>query len=113
MEAKKPMPLFIFDFGVLQQVFEGDNSKKALDLIIKIKDLKKMGAPMVSVTTLSNFLRALYLAKKVDADKLKDVLDSLNVIPSTADFKNEKAVIEDTIKLANTLGEVVSKGPAG
>ena len=95
-------PLFIIDTSVLKNMFEGEEN--ANKLMNKFKELKYANKDVKAITTMSCLLRAIFLS---DSEiKIKEIQKTLNFIvvhPSFADFKNEKAVIDEVLKLASIL----------
>ena len=96
-------PLFIIDSSALIDMFEGkDSSKKLMD---KFNELKYAGNDPKAITTTSNFLRAIFLTDP--ETKIKDIQKTLNFLvvhPSSSDFKNEKAVMNEILEIAKIFG---------
>ena len=98
------MPTFFIDHSALKNMFEGVESGDKL--LRQMYDMKNQGIPVDARTTMSCFLRALYLTDpKVNINSIQKVLNFLNVIPSFADFKNDKAVINEILKIVGSVSK--------
>ena len=87
----RSIPAFIIDSSALKDIFEGKNKGKSNDLLEQLIRLKDEGKQVTAITTLSSFLRAIYLTDpQVDINKTQKTLSFLQVAPSFADFKKEK-----------------------
>lgn len=96
--------LFIIDHSALKDMFEGKNKDKSNDLLNKLKETNDEGRGVIAVTTLSAFLRAIYLSDpKVKINKIQKTLSFLRISPSFADFKKEKDVIDEIIQFAKVM----------
>lgn len=97
---------------VIQKMFEGENTKgtPAVELMKKMKVIKDMGGKMEVKTTLSHFLRAIYmLDPDTPVKNIQKVLSFTTVIPSFADFKNEKECIKEFMIIAKVMAKKGSK----
>ncbi len=94
----------LIDCSALQGMFEGktdDKSKQLLDLLKKGSD---EGKPLKVLTTLSSFLRAIFLADpKTSINDIQKTLSFLDVAPSFADFKDEEKVRKELILFAKAM----------
>lgn len=102
-KKKNRIPAFLIDSSAMKSIFEGkDFGKELIDSLFKVK---KEGMPHLGFTTMSNFLRAIYTSDRefFDLDRVKKVLDVVRVLPSMADFKDEKKVMKETIEVANAM----------
>jgi len=103
-KIKKIKPIFIIDCSALKNIFEGKNKEKSNDLLNKLKEMNDKGIKVTALTTLSSFLRAIFLSDpKVEIGKIQKTLTFLEVAPSFADFKNEEAVRDELIKFAKIM----------
>lgn len=96
-------PVFLVDFSVLKNMLEGkkDSSTKILD---EVKKIKAKGIDFKFFTTSMNFHRGLFLAKKIDILRLRDILSLINIAPSAKnDFMDEKSVMTDMVCFAEAL----------
>lgn len=100
-EKKKKIPekvTFFIDCSALKDMFEGKNKGKSDDLLKLLKRHKEEGIKTNVKTTLSSFLRAIWLADpNVSINKIQKALSFLEIGFSVADFKNEKAVRDEVI----------------
>lgn len=100
----KQIPGFIIDSSALKDMFEGKNKGHASDLLKKLKEMNDSGMKINAVTTLSSFLRAIYLSDpKVEIGKIQKTLSFLQVYSSFTDFKNEKDVRDEIMELAQFM----------
>lgn len=112
MNKKETQPqLFVFDFSVIKQILEGKNEEKSKDILEKMAGLKAQNKDVVAITTTSNFLRALYLAENIEKKMVSMLLETIIVIPSAADFKDDKAVMNDVLSVIEKLNRA-SNGSA-
>jgi len=103
-KINKQIPAFILDHSALKDIFEGKNKGNSNDLLKKMKEMHDGGMKITAITTLAAFLRAIYLSEsKVEIGKIQKTLSFLQVVPSFADFKNEKAVRDEIIKVARIM----------
>ncbi len=99
------MPCFFIDTSVLKQMFEGKNEGEAKKLNIMMKKLKDDGKDINAKTSMSCFLRAIFLAEgNPNIQEIQKTLSFLQVMPSFADFRNGKAVMDETIKMVGIIG---------
>ena len=100
----KESPVFFIDHSALQSMFEG---KKSGDkLVKKLYDLKNSGVEVIAYTSLSCFLRAIYLSdSNTSVNAIQKVLTFLRIGFSLADFKNEKAVIDEVLKIVDSISK--------
>ena len=100
----KSMPNFVIDDSALKDIFEGNDKGSSNKLLMKLKEMDDSGMKITAITTLSAFLRAIYLSDpKVKINKIQKTLSFLQVVPSFADFKIEKEVREEIIKFAHIM----------
>lgn len=106
---KFQIPVFIIDASALRSVFEGKECGK--ELIETLSKVKTEGMPHLGFTTMSNFLSAVYTSDKkfFDLERVKKVLDTIQILPSMANFKDEKKLMKETIALANLMSKVSPK----
>ncbi len=77
---KENIPAFIIDDSVLKDFFEGKNKSSSNDLLKKLKRIDDDGKDVIAITTLSAFLRAIYLAdSKVSIGKIQKTLSFIQV----------------------------------
>lgn len=103
----KSIPLFFIDSSALMEMFNGENKDKSQELLQKMKEIKDRGADLKAVTTLSNFLRAIWLANPdVKINQIQKTLSFLEVGFSVADFKDGDAVMKETIHLVELISKI-------
>ncbi len=97
---------------VIKDIIEGKNKGKSKELSIlmrRMDDDKKTNSKnqMQFVTNTSNIFRAIWLANPdSNINQLQKLLSYIRIIPiGFADFKNEKEVIKETIRIVNTLSK--------
>jgi len=95
----------LIDSSVLQNMFEGKNEGKAGEVQDLLKKMKDSGAKEIKcVTPMSSFLRAIFLANSnVTIKEIQRTLSYLKIMPSFADFKDEKAVTNEVILAAKAM----------
>lgn len=99
------IPCMIIDCSVLKEIFS--ERKKSKALITKIKLLNKKGINVIAFTTQSSFLRAIMLSKSDTKIKsLQEVLEIIEILPSFSNFLDDKAVTDEILYLANTMGKL-------
>lgn len=111
MEDKKDLKksvdegtVLLVDESVLRKMFKGKNEERSGDLLTQMKDIKDRGAPLKAVTTLSSFLRAIFLLEPDTTVKdIQRTLSFLEIAPSFADFKNGKAVTDEVVEFAQAM----------
>jgi len=97
-------PSIIIDYSALKDLFEGTKAGK--EIVRKLKERKDLGKPVVVVTTIANFLRAVWLADpEVKINDIQKTLSFLTVMNSGANFMDEQAVINEIIKIAETISK--------
>jgi len=110
MNEKMPIPMFILDASVMQNIIEGKKEGshvKLLEVMNKIKTQTSSG--MEFFTTQSAFQRAIWRA---DSDTPLSFLQYLNdvitIIPNfnNTDFKNENAVRDEVIMVAKAMTDL-------
>ena len=102
--SNKQTPNFIIDDSALKDMFEGKNKGSSNNLLKKLKEMNDSGMKVTAVTTLSAFLRAIFLSdSKVEIGKIQKMLSFLQVAPSFADFKNGDAVRDEIMQFANIM----------
>ena len=110
MEMINKTPAFIIDDSALKDIFEGKNKDKSDDLLKKLKGAHDSGKKVIAMTTLSAFLRAIYLSDpKVNINKIQKMLSFMRVAPSFADFKKGKDVTDEIIRFAGMVSRAKSK----
>lgn len=100
----KKNPLFMVDDSVLTSMIEGkkDDKSKATKLLFMLSEMKKKKVPYKAITPIASLLRAIWKAdSKVKIEHLQNVLEMIEVMPNLVDYKDEKAVMNDIIKMAN------------
>lgn len=94
---------FFVDHLALKAMFEGKGKGK--EILKEINDLKYKGVDISVSTTMSCFLRALFLADpKLKIGTIQKTLNFLKVGPSFADFKSEKQVTDEIMKVVRING---------
>lgn len=106
MEKKKKGMMFLVDDSVLIQMLEGvkpaTETGKVLDKLTKADP-----GTYTAMTTSSALLRAIHESSKIaDMSKLKDILETIKIVPTSADFKDEKAVREEMINFAKIVAQI-------
>lgn len=103
------MPAVMIDCSALKDIFEGKNSGS--ELLKKFSELNEKGIKIKVVTPMASFLRALYLT---DSDtKIQSIQKTLNFLEigySTADFRVEKEVTDEIIKIINLMSKFGKNG---
>lgn len=98
------VPVFFIDSSALKDIFNGKNEGRSKELLEKLKEMQNKGIKIKAVTSLSNFLRAIWVA---DPDaKINDIQKTLSFLEigfSMSDFKNEKDVLNETIKIVQAI----------
>jgi len=93
---------------VLKKMFEGED--EANEILKKMKEMDDVDAPFFAITTMSSFLRAIYLADpKTNINNIQKTLSFLQIVPSVADFKKEEAVMDEIIKFAGAVSGGMKK----
>lgn len=96
--------VFFLDHTSLQAMFEGNKVGK--EMTKKMNEIKYAGKELCVITTKSCFLRALFISKsEVTIHEVQKVLNILDVGPSKSDFKDEKAVTDEILKIVGGIGE--------
>ena len=101
------VPVFFIDASALKDIFNGENKGHSKELLAKLKEMHNKGIPIKVLTSLANFLRAIWIANP-DA-KINDIQKTLSFLEvgfSIADFKNEKEVMDETLKIAENISRV-------
>lgn len=97
---------FLIDDSALKDMFEGKNKGSSDDLLKKLKKMNDGGMNIKALTTLSAFLRAIFLSDpKVEIGKIQKALSFLQVAPSFADFKNGDAVRNEIMIVAKIISD--------
>jgi len=98
------LPVFFIDHSALKDMFEG---KEAGDkLVRKFYDLKNRGLEIKAITSMSCFLRAIYLTDpNTNINSIQKTLSFLKIIPSSSNFTIEREVIDEVLKLAQNLSK--------
>ena len=103
LDDDKKIALLI-DSSVLIHMFEGKNEGKAGEVLTQLKTMKDSGMEVKAVTPMSSFLRAIFLADpKVTINDIQKTMVFLEIMPSVADFKDEKAVMNEVIRVAQMM----------
>lgn len=98
-----PMAIFI-DCSAMKDIFNGENKGKSKELLGKLKEMNDSGVKIKVVTSMSNFLRAIWLSNpEAKIQDIQKTLSFLDIGFSIADFKNEKDVLEETIKIVQSI----------
>lgn len=101
----KKIPLFIIDSSALKDMFEGKESGDKL--LKKFNDMKYKGSPIKAHTPLASFLRAIYLTDpETKISVVQKTLNFLEIGFSYADFRDEKAVTEEILKIADMASKL-------
>jgi hypothetical protein len=96
------IPNFFIDWSALKGMFAGEGSGG--ELLKKIKDMKNKGIDIKVTTTLSNFLRAIWLSNpEIKIQDIQKTMSFLEIGFSMADFKNEKDVLEETLRIVQAM----------
>jgi len=104
MEKEKPS-IILIDESVLRQMFAGSNKGNAGEVMMKLKEMYDKGIPIKAMTTLSSFLRAIFLLEtNTPINNIQKTLSFLEVAPSFSDFKNEVAVRDELLEFAKVMG---------
>ncbi len=101
----KEIPLFIMDASVIVKIFEGKNDEHSREVIDMIAKMKAKGMPFQAVTTLSSFLRAVWLAdSRSNIKEIQKFIETFKILPTLEiDYKNEDKVRNDIIEFANMM----------
>lgn len=103
--------LILIDCSALIDMFNGDKKNKADELLKMMKTLNDNGKKLKIFTPTASFLRAVFLADpEKNIQNIQKTLTFLEVMPSFADFKNEKAVRDEIIKVAEISTKAVHGG---
>jgi len=108
MEIEKPPIAMIVDSSVIKEMIEDNNSQKAVEVLKKLKEMDenpKMKEKLWIVTPTSSLLRAIYLAEptKFNIKNLQRIVSCVTCLPSLADFRNEKAVMDELVIFAKNM----------
>lgn len=96
--------LFFIDHSALKDMFEG--KKKGVELLKKITKLSHHGVAPDIKTSMSCFLRAVFLVDpKLNVNIIQKTLNFLQIFPSFADFKSEKAVTDEVVLIVKRASE--------
>lgn len=91
----------VIDWSTLKEMFEGDNKGKAKEVNELLARMKGHGAEIRVLVPMSHFLRALYLMNpKKNVREIQKLLEYAEVVPSFANFKDEKACMDEIINIA-------------
>ena len=102
MSEKKKV--FLVAEDVLKQMFEGKSEGKAKELMKLMKKIKDGGGDLIVKTPMSHFLRALFLSDpKLPIQNIQKVLSFTQVLPSFANFKDEKQCRNEIIMIAGAM----------
>lgn len=102
----KREPVFLIDYSALSGMFNGENKEHSNDFLMKMKEMNDKGMEVKAVTTLSNFLRAIWISNpKATIQNIQKTLSFLNITFSFSDFRREKDVINETIEVAKMISE--------
>jgi hypothetical protein len=101
---KPSTSIFIIDSTVMKSMIEGKNDNKAVEVLQRLNELKKMKVPCGAMTTLSSLLHAIWISDdNAKISNLKKMLETITIVAlgnDHLDYKDEKKVIENIIKLA-------------
>ena len=101
-------PLILIDSSALKSMIEGKETEEKL--VKKIKELKDANKPIRIVTPMASLLRAIWLSNpEIKIQNLQKIIGFLDVGYSSADFKNENAVRDEILKIANIIGSMKKK----
>lgn len=98
--------LCIIDDSVLRKMLnpELEIDAPTTEILNKLKEHEGKDSSHRFVTTLTCLFRAIWLSKKIDADKLKKVISLIEVLPIPVDdFKDEEATRNQLIKIAGAF----------
>lgn len=99
-KLKKQNPVFLIDWSATRDIIEG-KKKTSKDILSKMVQMKKEGKPMNFITPLSNLLRAIHVANPETKIKdLQKLIDCVNIDYSLVDFRDEKAVQSEILRIA-------------
>ena len=94
----------LIDCSALKDMFNGEEGNKSKELLKLMKDLNDGGKRLDVFTTSASFQRAIFLSNPdVKIQNIQKVLTFLEVAPSLADFKNEKAVTDEIIRFVKVM----------
>ena len=93
---------FIVDDLVLGKIIEGVQVETSMkEMLDKITDVNPK---CKAITTMASVLRAVHKSgESADMGRLKNILKTVKVYPSAADYKDEVAVREEIIAYADAL----------
>ncbi len=99
---------FVLDNNILKAIINNDDSKKTLQAFDRMKKMKKeFPEKTIVATTMASLLRAIHLADEESTiERVQEILENVSVIPTNANFKNEKDVMEDLIEFARSFGSL-------
>lgn len=99
--------VFLIDDSVLVVMISKSNSKKdksSVAILNKLQQMRDEEVPYKAFTTLACFLRSLWITEKIDLDRVKKVIDLIDIAPlPSANFKDEESVRTQLIKVANIV----------
>lgn len=102
----KDNPAFLIETSVLKSMLEDDGENKGKELLDKFLLMKSKGIKIKCFTTNASLLRAIWLSKPDNKiENLQKLIGILDILPSYANFANEKEVVEEIITVAKTLSE--------
>jgi len=100
-DKKTEKPIFLVDTSVLIGMIKGDEDSKSKELMNKLKQFKDEGKDIQVITPLSCLLRAIWLSEPdIPIKNLQKIISFCKIMPSFSDFKVEKDVFDETIKIA-------------
>lgn len=103
---KKNETAMIIDSSVIKNMIEDNNTESAVDLLKKFKEIEEEDKKKLWIfTSNASLLRAIFLADpaKFKLQNLQRLISCVTILHSIANFKDEKAVIDELIVFAKTL----------
>jgi hypothetical protein len=98
--------IFIIDSSVLVNMFNGDESKKSIEVMNKLKNANDLNQGLPALTTSASFFRALFLANPdVKIQNIQKVLSFITICPSFADIKDKEAVTKELLTFAESVNK--------
>lgn len=97
--------LAVIDFSPLVAIMEGNNSEKSVDVLEKFENDTEQ---LKLVTTWASFQRATWMATGAKIEYVQRLVAILDIFPAyrKIDYKDERAVREDLIRLANAIHQI-------
>lgn len=102
--------VFLVSCDVLKEMIEGRNENNSGEVLSKLKLIKDGGGKLLAITPMASLLRAIWLAdSNANIHNLQKVLSVIDILFSSAVFKNEEEVITEMIKIAKAFSEKAEK----